>query len=316
MKKQPAFSGGIQPDLNYATYGGGVNTIAGIIKATKIGIKFQYIVMADPGKENPLTYEYIDYFNKWLITHDQPTVTIVKQKNFKGEFVGLYQNCINEEMLPSIVYGHKSCSLKYKAAPQDVFCNNEPLIRECWGNGGRVIKYMWYDFDEDHRTKKDHSNSKYLFKYLLVENEIDRFGCIQIIIDEGLILPPKSSCTFCPSMKPYEIIELYESNRKEFYDAISMERNAEGNLLTIKGLGRDFSWWELILAYKYFKFIKRHKTANVKMPKRILKMIIKINRSVAGANKRPVKISKHKTATEITCDLFRTRVDAPCDCMN
>lgn len=303
-------------DINYATYGGGVNTIAGIILATKKGIKFDFIVMADPGKENPLTYEYIDYFNIWLIVHNQPTITIVKQKNYKGEFVGLYQNCINEEMLPSIVYGHKSCSLKYKASPQDVFCNNNSTIRECWKDGYRVIKWMWYDFDEYHRTQKDHSNSKYLFKYLLVENEIDRFGCIQIIIDEGLVLPPKSSCTFCPSMKPFEIIELYENNPKEFYDAIRMEDNAKDNLLTIKGLGRDFSWWELILAYKYFRLVKRHNSMTP-IPKRILKMVKKIDRSVKETKKAKSKktVSKTKTAKEITCNMFQTRIDAPCDCM-
>lgn len=307
-------------DIVYGTYGGGVNTIAGLILATKIGIQFDYIVMADPGKENPLTYSYIDYFNVWLTEHNQPTVTVVKQKNFKGEFVGLYQNCINEGMLPSIVYGYKSCSLKYKKAPQGVFCNNTPAIRDCWKAGYKVQKYMWYDFDEDHRTEKDYSDERYTYRYLLVGKKIDRFGCIQIIIDAGLILPPKSSCTFCPSMKPYEIIELYESNPKEFYDAISMERNAEGNLLTIKGLGRDFSWWELILAYKYFRLVKR-KNSMVRIPKHILKMVKKINRSVTGAQKAPNTIAKKLktkkiTAKEITCDMFRTRIDAPCDCMN
>jgi len=176
---------------------------------------------------------------------------------------------------------------------------------------------MWYDFDEDHRTTKDYSDDRYQYKYLLVDNEIDRFGCIQIIIDEGLVLPPKSSCTFCPSMKPYEIIELYETNPKEFYDAIRMEDNAKGNLLTIKGLGRDFSWWELILAYKYFRLVKRYNSMTP-IPKRILKMVKKINRSVNGTKKAKTKVtvSKKKTAKEITCDMFKTRIDAPCDCMN
>lgn len=304
-------------DILYGTFGGGVNTIAGLIKATKLGIRFDYIVMADPGKENPDTYEYREYFNEWLIAHNQPIVTIVKQKNYKGDFIGLYNNCINEEMLPSIVYGHKSCSQKYKKAPQDVFCNNTPAIRDCWKAGYKVQKYMWYDFDEDHRTGKDYSDEKYQYHYLLVDLEIDRFGCIQIIIDEGLRLPPKSSCTFCPSMKPYEIIELYETHPKEFYDAIYMERNAEGNLLTIKGLGRDFSWWDLILAYKYFRFVKRHNSM-APIPKKILKMVKKIHRSVEGTKKAKVKIiiNNNKTAKEMTCDMFKTRVDAPCDCMN
>jgi hypothetical protein len=304
-------------DIIYGTFGGGVNTIAGLIYATKLGIKFDFIVMADPGKENPGTYEYREYFNKWLVAHGQPEVTVVYQKNFKGEFVGLYQNCLNEGMLPSIVYGYKSCSLKYKAAPQDVFANNNEAIRACWKSGYRVQKFMWYDADESHRAK-DYSNNKYLLRYLLVENDIDRFGCVQIIIDEGLRLPSKSSCTFCPSMKPFEIIELYETHYKEFYDAIRMEDNANSNLLSIKGLGRDFSWWELILAYKYFKLIKRYNSMKP-IPKRILKMVKKINKSVKNsksASKNVKQNIKNKNAIEITCDLFKSRIDAPCECMN
>src|SRR5690606_134679 len=98
-------------------------------------------------------------------------------------------------------------------------------------------------------------------------------------INAGLPLPPKSSCTFCPSMKPFEIIELYEENRPEFYDAIEMERNASENFGSIKGLGRDWSWWDLIKAYRYLKLIKRYKSVGINIPKSITKLMKKVNNS-------------------------------------
>lgn len=138
-----------------------------------------------------------------------------------------------------------------------------------------------------------------------------RFDCVQAIINEGLILPPKSACTICPSMKPWEIVELYENEPKEFYDAIVLERNAQENLITIKGLGRDYSWWDLIVAYKYLKLVQKHKSMG-NVPDRIKRLMGKVNRS------KPIDYEKiynaRISAKDNVCELFTTRQDAPCGC--
>jgi hypothetical protein len=305
-------------NLHVASAGLGINTIAGLILATKKGIIFDAINFANPGKEHPDTYKYLYIINPWLLAHGQPAINVLHQNNNKGQFVGLYNDCINQQMLPSVAYGHKSCSQKFKRAPQDKWCNNWPIAKQCWKNGFKIVKYIFFDIDEGHRTEKDFSDAKYDYCYLLVQHELSRFDCIKIIIDEGLPLPPKSSCTFCPSMKPYEIIELYETQPKEFYDAIIMEINAEGNLLTIKGLGRDFSWWELILAYKYFKFVKRSNNAFIQIPFRIKKMVNKAYKSIRNSQKRPINIKKQlktKQADTVVCNLFTNNIHQSCDCM-
>lgn len=300
-------------ELHCASAGMGVNTIAYVIECTKQGIIFDIIYFADPGKENPKTYEYIPIFNKWLVEHGQPEVTIVYNVNKHGEFIGLYQDCINNKTLPSIAYGFKSCSQKWKRAPIDKAMNNWEPAKHVWLKGGQAIKYLGYDADESHRTQKDFSDKKYKYVYKLVELNMGRFECVQSIIDPGLPLPPKSSCTFCPSMKPWEIIELYENERKEFYDAVEMERNAKENLITVKGLGRDFAWWDLIVAYRYLKLCKKHNYIG-NVPDRIKRLMNKVNRS------RPIDYEKlaksRQTAQEIVCDLFNQGIDMPCDCMN
>lgn len=299
-------------ELHVGSAGMGVNTVAYIIECTKAGIIFHNILFADPGKENPLTYAYIPILNKWLSNHGQPEITIVRNVNKDGIFVGLYQDCLNQKMLPSIAYGFKSCSQKWKKAPQDKFLNNWLPAKKVWENGGVVLKYLGYDADESHRTNKIYDDKKYKYVYKLVELDMGRFECVQVIIDAGLPLPPKSSCTFCPSMKPWEIIELYESQRKEFYDAIVMERNAEPNLTTVIGLGRDYRWWDLIVAYRYLQLVMKHKQMG-QVPNKIKKLMAKINRS------KPInyeKVSRERNAQNAVCDLFKTNIEMPCDCMN
>lgn len=300
-------------ELHCGSAGMGVNTIAYIIECTKQGIIFDKIMFADPGKEHKGTYEYIPILNKWLVEHGQPEITIVYNVNKEGEFIGLYQDCIDNKSLPSIAYGFKSCSQKWKRHPIDKALNNWDVAKSIWAIGGVVIKYLGYDADESHRTQKDYSDKKYKHVYKLVELNMGRFECVQCIIDAGLPLPPKSSCTFCPSMKPWEIIELYENEPKEFYDAVEMERNAKENLQTVKGLGRDFSWWDLIVAYKYLKLVQKHKSMG-NIPDRIKRLMSKVNRS------KPVdyeKLSKGRQAPkDAVCDLFKQSIDMPCDCMN
>lgn len=299
--------------LHIGAAGMGVNTVAYIIECTKQGIVFDLLLFADPGRENPKTYEYIPILNKWLIDNGQPEITIVRQLNKNGEFIGLYQDCINLKALPSIAYGFKKCLLKYKVQPQEKYLNNWEPTQYLWANGGVVLRYKGYDADEEHRTKKDYSDKKYINIHPLVDLNMGRFECVKTIIDSGLPLPPKSSCTFCPSMKPWEIIELYENEPKEFYDAVTMERNASENLTTVKGLGRDWSWWDLIVAYRYLAIIKRNRTVGIIIPEKIKKLMRKVN------NSRPIdyeKLSKQRNAKEAVCDLFKQNIDMPCDCMD
>lgn len=302
------------PDLtlHVGAAGLGVNTVAYLIESTKQGIIFDLILFADPGKENPKTYAYIPIINKWLSEHGQPQITTVYNVNKDGKFIGLYQDCLNNKMLPSIAYGFKSCSLKWKRAPQDKYLNNYLPAEFVWVNGGVVLKYLGYDVDESHRTSKDFSDKKYQFVYKLVELEMGRFECVKSIIDAGLPLPPKSSCTFCPSMKPWEIIELYETEAKEFYDAVYMERNAKENLSTVKGLGRDFSWWDLIVAYRYLSLVKKYNAMGA-IPEKIKKLMLKVNKS------KPIDyeaLSKERSAKKCVSTLFSQGIDMPCECMN
>jgi len=299
--------------IHIQSAGMGTNTIAQLILCTQQGVKFDYILFSNTGGERRKTYNYIPIMNKWLVANGQPKVKILRQLNKDKKFIGLYNDVYQRKSLPAIAFGYKTCSLKFKKGPFDVFINNNKDIQTRLKNGAIIHKHIGFDIDEEHRTTQNFDTEKMVNIYDLVNAEMGRFECEKIIRDAGLPPVGKSSCFYCPSLKPYEIIELYESEPKVFYRAIAMERNAKETMTAIEGLGRDFSWWDLIVAYRYLKFLKRRPIA-VRIPIKLKKLIKKINRSKPEDFETIAK--SRKSAAEIICDLFSVKVNESCDCMS
>ncbi len=226
--------------LIVASYGGGTNSTAELIEYANRGLHIDLILFADTGGEKPHTYKYVEIFSRWLVEHGLPKIITVRKA---GNGETLEENCLRCNMLPSIAYGFKSCSHKYKIQPQDKYCNNWQPAKDEWKAGRKVIKLIGYDADEEHRAKIP-EDAKYIYKYPLVEWDMGRDECIKTIEDAGLCLPGKSACYFCPSSKPTEIRQLASLYPELMERALAMERNAE--LTSIKGLGRGFAWVDLL----------------------------------------------------------------------
>jgi len=229
--------------MNIVSYGGGTDSTAMLIECAKRGIKIDLILFADTGGEKPHTYEYIKLFNQWLIDNGMPEITIVKAIKKDGSIHTLERDCSEQNMLPSLAYGFKSCSQKFKISPQNKYVNNWPKTKEYLKAGNKIIKFIGYDAGEDRRAKP-YEDDKYINYYPLVEWDIDRDQCIEIIKDAGLPLPGKSACFFCPSSKPHEVKNLMLQYPDLAKRAIQMEKNAD--LTSIKGLGRNWSWGALL----------------------------------------------------------------------
>lgn len=231
--------------MNIVSYGGGVNSTAMLIGMTARGIPADCIIFADTGGERPNTYSYTKYFSKWLKQNGMPEITIVARVDQNGDILTLEQNCLENRILPSIAYGFKKCSLKFKVQPQDKFCNNHQEMRATWRRGEKVIKYIGIDAGEPQRAKFN-EDEKYIYSYPLIEWGWGREQCINIIEGAGLCKPGKSSCFFCPSMKKHEILSLKQNYPDLLERALRLERNAE--LKVIPGLGRYFAWEKLVKA--------------------------------------------------------------------
>lgn len=163
------------------------------------GVVPDLIVMSDTGGEKPETYAYMHVVNAWCARNRFPYVKTVRND---GMYVTLENNCLQSEMLPSLAYGFKSCSDKYKRRPSDKFIQTW-LSRRPWIT--KITKVLGYDAGEPHRIK-DYSDEVYDFWYPLVEWGWRREECLDAIRREGLPVPPKSACFFCPASKKSEVI--------------------------------------------------------------------------------------------------------------
>ncbi len=221
------------------SYGAGTNSTALIIGLHQRKITPDLILFAETSAERPDTYKFIGIFNKWLKDRDFPKVTIVCSKKVKLE-----QDCLNRKVLPSLAYGYRSCSDHYKVRPQHKFMKKWQPAIDCWNNGNRVIKYIGFDSGEWNRMRT--GDKFYDNQYPLVEWKWTRKKCVEIIKGEGIDTPGKSSCFFCPSMRKSEILTLNKIYPDLMKRALKLEANAE--LTSIKGLGRNYAWKDLVKA--------------------------------------------------------------------
>ncbi len=219
------------------SFGGGVNSAALLVGMQERGMKCDAILFADTGGEKPHTYDFVDIMDRWLKKHGFPEITRVhaSQKTYRN----LEHNCLYKKMLPSLAYGFKSCSHKYKKQPQEVWANNWQPARDTWAAGNKVTKYLGIDIGERRRAQIP-EDEKYRYEYPLIDWMWEREECLLALQRAGLPNPGKSACFFCPGSKKNEILDLKLRYPELAQRAIEMERNAE--LDTVAGLGRSFSW--------------------------------------------------------------------------
>lgn len=230
--------------LNIVSLGGGTNSTAMLIGMAERNWRPDLILFADTGGEKPHTYEHIVTLDDWLLDKGFPGVTVVQSVRKTGEHESLEAMCLRTETLPSVAFGFKTCSQRYKIRPQEKFLNIWQPAIEAWGRGERVTKLIGFDADESRRAK-DYSSEKYDQRYPLIEWGWGREECVEAITRAGLPLPGKSSCFFCPNSKPSEILWLGENHPDLLERCFNLERNAAPKLITVKGLGRNKSWQDI-----------------------------------------------------------------------
>ena len=256
-------------------YGLGVDSTAMLVEFVHRGIRPDLILFADTGGEKPETYTYMPVIQRYLKRVGFPPVITVRYVPKRATYHTLEQQCLHTGTLPSLAYGGKSCSLKYKRAPQDKFILAAYPPDEILRRGQRVVRAIGFEANEKRRTyahvvkaigldsgeehrltwsrapsdeTKRPSREEWLdqhffaYWYPLLEWGYDRARCQQVITRAGLPVPMKSACFFCPASKKKEIVWLREHHPELLDRALEIERNAQAKLTSVKGLGRSFSW--------------------------------------------------------------------------
>jgi hypothetical protein len=154
-----------------------------IIGMYQRGIPIDLIIFADTGGERPETYEFIKLFNRVLVDNQLPMITTVNYQKRNGTPFTLEDDCLQQHGLPGVAYGRAKCASKFKIQPQERYCNNHDGCKAVWKRGAKINKYIGYDAGEQRRINENHAR------------------CATAIKREGLPLPGKSSCFFCPNNK-------------------------------------------------------------------------------------------------------------------
>lgn len=224
-------------------YGLGVDSTAMLVEFAWRKIRPDLILFADTGGEKPETYEYLSVIRPFLAGVGFPDVIVVRYRPRRAAYHTLEGQCLHTGTLPSLAYGGKSCSVKYKKTPQDKYVANWGPARRCWARGGKVLKAIGFDAGPaDSRRHRYVEDDQYRYWYPLAEWGHDRERCKEVIATAGLPIPMKSACYFCPASKKQEIIWLREHHPDLLERALRIEDNAQAKLTSVKGLGRSYSW--------------------------------------------------------------------------
>lgn len=223
------------------SYGGGVNSVALLLALHDAGIRPRAITMADPGSERAGTMTFRDGpMREWCVRVGFPEI-IVLERRLVGigrartwRLETLYDECVRIESLPSVAYGWKKCSAKYKAEPQRWWCEVQPWVQEAWAAGRKIVKAIGYDLDEKRRVdasanvewKPANESTRFASWYPLYELGLDRDGCLDLIAHHGFVAPPKSACTYCPNNTIDEWKQLRRDEPEAFAKALAMSEGA------------------------------------------------------------------------------------------
>lgn len=219
-------------------YGGGTNSTAMLCGFRERGIVPSLILFADTGAEQPHTYKHVEYMRVIIREWFGLELQIVHHWK-RGVFEGLEGELTRLNNLPSLAYGMKSCSMKYKQEPQHKA--TLAFMREIGAE--KVRRAVGFDANEAHRVRP--STQPWAENWFpLVEWGWRRAECYDAICRNGLPRPHKSSCYFCPAMRPSEVLNLKDSHPDLYAKAIAMEKAAQPKHRKPIGLGGEGNFWE------------------------------------------------------------------------
>ena len=224
------------------SFGGGTNSTALLLELHRRGEMPDVVLFADTGGEKPHTYRSLENINAWLVSRGTPPIVTVKAEF--GPYKTLEENCLVNSTLPSVAFGFKTCSHKWKIEPQERWARSWQPAIETWARGEKVVKFLGYDADEERRAKI-RDDDKYVYRYPLIEWGWTRVECADAVARASLPMVGKSSCFFCPNSKRHEVRSLKKSHPDLYDRAVAIEDGAQKGLTSVLGLGRTWKWRDL-----------------------------------------------------------------------
>lgn len=212
------------PAFTVLNYGGGRQTVAiCVLIARGVLPRPDKIVMADTGRENPSTFEYLSRHVEPLLGNHGLRVEIASHSLAK---VDMYANNGNL-LVPAFTANgklHAYCSNEWKRRVVDRYLRET----QCPGKG---VRWIGFSFEEKRRWRALHgiSDGPWTTICPLVDLLVDSQTCVKIIESHGLPQPHRSSCFMCPNKRNNEWRDIRDNYPEEWAEAVRIDEEIRSN---------------------------------------------------------------------------------------
>ena len=187
---------------SYLSFGGGVNSVAMLLLLLDKGWEFESVYV-DHGCDWPETREYV------AMMAERYPITILKPE-YEG-FNSLYDYAWWRRITPSMRI--RWCTSRFKVRPLHTY-----FQKPCF-------ELIGIDAGEAKRAKISVTEN-IESRYPLIEYDLNRESCIEIIKIHGLPVPRKSGCFICPFQRGVTWRELRRTHPDLFCKAVALEKRA------------------------------------------------------------------------------------------
>lgn len=224
--------------ISILSFGGGVQSVA-IAAMCALG-KYRmptHIIFSDPQWESEATYSYMDWFDAWMKDKCGVGITRVTRGSIRNDTLNAeLKRCAQMPFWTRdrVLFGRdgkpkkgllpRQCTDEYKIT---VVRNTLRRLYgvekgKRWGTRGQVEMWLGISTDEAHRMKP--SRIKYITNvYPLIDMDVSRDGCGAWLAQNGIPVPPKSSCIGCPFHSNEEWLDMKNNRPKEWLDAVEFD---------------------------------------------------------------------------------------------
>lgn len=181
----------------------------------------EYAIHSDTTHERTDTYIYAERWTKWLEDKGLKVVT-VKLNNPKRQDP-VYFSSYGKAFIPAFTDNPEGTTGQLRRQ-----CTSEwkivPLRRwlQANRNGQPVEQWLGISLDEVQRMKP--SNVKYITnRYPLIERKMSRWDCKLYLERNGIEIPPRSACVFCPFHSRSEWRDIRDNAPEDWKKAVEID---------------------------------------------------------------------------------------------
>ena len=214
--------------LDAFSYGGGVQSTAALVLAARGEIDCKLFLFSNVGddSEHPKTVAYVrDVAKPYADKHGIELVTLQRVMR-DGTTRTLMEDLMRDSRSINIPVrmangapGNRNCTGTFKI---DVVAKE--LKRRGFTKDNPATVGLGISTDEVQRARTDSGVPHQILSYPLIWLDYNRNTCMTLIASEGIPIPHRSACFFCPFHKPTEWKSLQRDEPDLFAKSVELER--------------------------------------------------------------------------------------------